>query len=246
MNGISVRFLGIILLTQALSLTFTYVVWLPYTTSLYVVPEETSVQYGFFLSLIPILSSFILLKFLKREYFRIYISLIQAAVVGLASYVIIEATFPPLSLPISAILTIASMVGLIYGGRRTKKVFIILFSSLTSALLALTLPPLAVLTFSAIMAAFDVYAVFIGPLSKAPLPLALSLEVGNAAIGIGDIIFYALITSSLFIHKGVYHGLLALLAIESGALASYRLLKRRPLLPGLPIPLLLSLPLFLF
>lgn len=245
MSVISTRFLGMILLTQALSLTFTYAVWLPYTTSLYVVPEETSVQYGLFLSLIPILSSFILFRFIKKSYFRLYISLLQAAIVGLSSYVIIEATFPSLSLPTSTILTVASMIGLVYGGRKTKKVFVVLFSSLTSALLALTLPPLAVLTFSAIMAAFDVYAVFIGPLSKAPLPLALSLEVGNTVIGIGDVIFYALITSSLFIHKGPYYGLLALLTIELGALASYRLLKRRPLLPGLPIPLLLSLPLFL-
>ncbi len=103
-------------------------------------------------------------------------------------------------------------------------------------------------------AAYDVYAVFRGPLKHligtAPkLTLnGMSVRFGEFTLGLGDIVFYTMLPSmSLFYvsysrgyFAGIYASLVTMLAIDAGVALTLFLLSKRRLLPGLPIPMLLG------
>lgn len=121
-------------------------------------------------------------------------------------------------------------------------------------LLALTFPQTTILVFCGAVAVWDMYAVFRGPLgsiakgmkeedrSMSFLKKMLILNVGASGIGMGDVVFY-----SLILMVGVSLGAAALasvfLAVAFGSLVTFYLLRSRAKgpLPGLPLPMLLSL-----
>ncbi len=232
--------------TQIASMLLITILWNVYSTELYIVPPETgaSATYGVLFSLIPITLSFVFARLLKIKGFRALVTLLQSLVVGVSVYVILLPFIGNLSWIASTLALMASIWVLARGNSRSKTAFVGVFSISASILLALSFPLVAILVFSTMLAIFDLYAVFKGPLSKG-LPFALVAQVGSMMIGVGDMIFYALIPSSLYLHKGVLTGLIALILVNLGAMISAKLLEKRETIPGLPIPLLLTLPLFI-
>lgn len=235
----------LIVLTQLASIALTGLLWSVYFAELYVVPAEpeTSAEYGILFSLIPIASSFILVRLFRIKGIRALIAALQSLVVAISIYIILLPFIGDVSSFISIISLIASIAVLAKGGARLKTAFVCTFSALASVLLTLSFPLMVILVLSIILAAFDIYAVFRGPLSKG-IPMALMAETKHIVMGVGDMIFYALIPSSLLVHKGVIVCMLSLLLINIGALVSARFLHKRETIPGLPIPLLLTFPLF--
>jgi len=93
---------------------------------------------------------------------------------------------------------------------------------------------------------YDIVAVFKGHLSSitksdAPLLRGLVVEVGDIALGLGDLFFYSLTISAILFNYGIASALASTTSIIIGyTIVIYTLNKRRQL-PGLPIPLLLAL-----
>lgn len=242
------RYASLILLiasTQIVSILLTALLWSVYFAELYVVPAEpeTSTGYGVLFSLIPIASSFLIIRLFRIKGIRVLIALLQSLVVVISVYIILLPFLGDVSFFTSIASLIASIAVLAKGGPRLKTAFVCTFSALASVLMTLSFPLMVILVLSTILAAFDLYAVFKGPLSRG-IPMALVAETKHVAMGVGDMIFYALIPSTLLVHKGAIICLGALILINVGALISVQLLYRRETVPGLPIPLLLTLPLF--
>ena len=230
--------------SQIISLTLIRLSWGIYSTELYIVSPEFSISYGLFLSLIPIFFSFLLIRLMKVKGFKPLIIALQSLIVGTSVYMISLPFLSCYSFTIFVLSFILSALALIYGNNKVRNLYAVFFSSLSSILLALTLPLCAILALSAALAIFDIYSVFKGPLSKGIPPFVLSANVSGLSIGIGDLIFYSLIPASLLIDKGLLIAVTGCVLINVGALISMSMLRVKRMLPGLPIPFLLSLPLF--
>ncbi|MBI3859169.1 MAG: hypothetical protein HY296_02855 [Thaumarchaeota archaeon] len=120
------------------------------------------------------------------------------------------------------------------------------------AFFAGTLDLRTALVLPVVFSAYDVYAVFKGPLKHlvgtAPgLALnGMSVKLGEFTLGLGDVVFYTMIPSLALFHTVVaptvspLAPVAVIAAIDAGVLATLLLLTRKRLLPGLPIPMILG------
>ena|GEM_PF-4557925 len=116
-------------------------------------------------------------------------------------------------------------------------------------LLLLILPLVTLVALCAFAAAWDLFAVFRGPLrvvaevvkEESPIGKILLLRTGPSAIGLGDIVFYCLILG-IGESVSVFAGMAAFMGILGGAVITFTILsvKKPKALPGLPIPILLA------
>jgi len=93
---------------------------------------------------------------------------------------------------------------------------------------------------------YDVVAVFKGHLSSisksdAPLLRGLVVEVGDIALGLGDLFFYSLTISAILFNYGIASAITSTASILVGYIIVLYTLNKRRQLPGLPIPLILAL-----
>lgn len=93
---------------------------------------------------------------------------------------------------------------------------------------------------------YDVVAVFRGHLSSitksdASLLKGLVVEIGDVALGLGDLFFYSLTTSAILFNYGIASAIASTASIIIGYIMVIYSLNKRKQLPGLPIPLLLAL-----
>lgn len=96
------------------------------------------------------------------------------------------------------------------------------------------------------ISAYDTFAVYKGHLSTLNKEEAISLkgltiEVDDLVIGLGDLFFYSLTASAILQYMGIIPAAAATISILAGYGITLLLLRRRRMLPGLPIPLLLSM-----
>jgi hypothetical protein len=127
----------------------------------------------------------------------------------------------------------------------------------TAMLMVLVFPLVTLLALCGIMAVWDVYAVLRGPLGKMVSGMKegdemneehggrinignmLMAQVGGSGIGLGDIVFYSIITMIAF-GLSALTGVLMIAVIALGAFITFYILRtrKRLALPGLPIPML--------
>jgi presenilin-like A22 family membrane protease len=112
---------------------------------------------------------------------------------------------------------------------------------------ASTLPPVTALILPVVFSAYDVYAVFRGPLKqlvgmgKGVVLAGMSIRAGEFTLGLGDIVFYTMLPSLALFHlTSVPISLMTMGVIDAGVVATLVLLTRKRLLPGLPIPMILG------
>ena len=123
-----------------------------------------------------------------------------------------------------------------------------ILSSLYGTMFAVFLKPPTIIVIPIVFALYDIYAVFRGPLksivnsSDDSLDLRpLFVSLGRFNIGTGDLIFYSMIPSSVFLLIGLPFAFLSLFLIHIGIILTLYFLKRFEIFPGLPIPVFLSL-----
>jgi hypothetical protein len=111
---------------------------------------------------------------------------------------------------------------------------------------ASTLPPLTALLLPVVFSAYDIYAVFRGPLKQlmgmggGMALVGMSIRAGEFTLGLGDIIFYTMLPSLALFYLTPLISFSTILVIDVGVVVTLYLLGRKKLLPGLPIPMLLG------
>jgi len=121
---------------------------------------------------------------------------------------------------------------------------------------ATILQPPTIFVFPLLLAIYDIYAVFAGPLKKILgkpvkgkkvvrikidfLPL-LIVDFDLIKIGLGDVVFYSMLPAVGFMLFGLPRMFLTLFATNLGVLITIHLLRKKRIpLPGLPIPMVLG------
>ncbi len=154
----------------------------------------------------------------------------------------------------NAITLVASFMitlGLAYAIYRSRGVVqlgaIIATGSLTGTFLGLSIPTLTAIVLLVALSAYDLIAVYKGPIGKIAEKADLESFVGavctykNLTVGMGDIVFYSMLASNAMMNLGKLPFLGASIGLVVGAYAGFKMLEKRDMFPGLPFALLLGL-----
>ncbi len=145
----------------------------------------------------------------------------------------------------------ASTVFIVYGalwGRRSLRLATMLFVGASlGALLGFSSNTLTAFTILLALAAYDVFAVFKGPLGKMTSVKGgmglrgLMVPFGELSIGLGDLVFYSMLISHIYLALGVAPFATGLLGLMLGAYLTFKQLEKRRIFPGLPFTLTLAM-----
>ena len=106
------------------------------------------------------------------------------------------------------------------------------------------------------LAVYDVFAVYRGPVGKIAQSSesfeqlqGLSYSFKDIQMGLGDLVFYSMLTGSMFFYFidsyhlpfGVLPCLVSVIGIMAGSIITLFMLERRGIFPGLPFPIMLGL-----
>jgi len=126
-------------------------------------------------------------------------------------------------------------------------VILALIGAEVGSFFALTLPLYTAILLPIAFSAYDIYAVFRGPLKQlisidSNVALAgMSIRAGEFTLGLGDVVFYTMLPSIALAYLPVAAPFETILAIDIGVVVTLYLLSKKRLLPGLPIPMLLGM-----
>ncbi len=139
-----------------------------------------------------------------------------------------------------------------------KNTALLIYCGFIGAFLGIVLPTWTAFLFIGILSIYDIIAVFKGPIKKiiemteadedTNLPVDMTYSSHNWEIGIGDLTFYSMLSThtlllgfrlDFLIEFGLWGAIIPMvcttLGILLGAFLTFQLLKKRPMLPGLPI-----------
>lgn len=219
--------------------------------------------------LIPIFIASVFIVFIMalRKFFFLKIFLTSAAAFStfLLTEMLLESILPKFIeySDIASLIISLSLVALVYLTVYVDKFrFITKYLSLfigaeAGALFATILKPPTAFVFPILVAMYDIYAVFKGPLKRVvagspkirgkPKKVNLEflslqlLDFGFVRIGLGDIVFYSMIPSISFLIAGLSGALLTIITTNIGVILTMVIfIKKKMALPGLPIPMLLG------
>lgn len=96
------------------------------------------------------------------------------------------------------------------------------------------------------LAFYDVFAVYRGPVGKiANIGLdqlrGLSLSFKEVQIGLGDFTFYSMLSGHMLLNYGYVPCLASIIGIAVGCVLSFKMLEKKGMFPGLPLPIFLGL-----
>lgn len=140
----------------------------------------------------------------------------------------------------------------------TKNIALLLFGSLIGAFLGIVLPTWTAFLLVGILSIYDIIAVFKGPIKKIiemtendedkNLPVDMTYASQNWEIGLGDLAFYSMLSTHTLLlgfkiefltEFGLVGAIIPYISttigIILGAIITFQLLKKREMLPGLPI-----------
>ncbi len=257
LKSVFIKLSSIILFSEIITLTllsFTEKVYseplVPATSDIYVATGNT-----LYLITISLAASFLFLwiirkKVIKLEYIILFLkSTLCCALFWVVSSLLLEGTtyFRYDLINLLSISTLAITLFIFW-----KKYFLpnliisILMSGSSAFLIKLMFSDLAVGLLLVGFALFDLYEVFRGPLKHLAQSMhsneisLLLVRVDDIEVGIGDLLFYSLSTGLAYSVGGWLLAVTSIILIKFGVLATLLLLERRKMLPGLPLPVLLS------
>ena len=170
----------------------------------------------------------------------------------LLSFVYFSVVFSavPDSLPLVAVLAVlvaavGDFVVFRFGGRASDVVVVGLGGALGVFLGANLNIPTALLIL-AFLAAYDVFAVYRGPVGKiADSGLeqlrGLSFSFKEIQMGLGDLVFYSLLAGTMFINLNFVACVFSIVGILVGSYLTFLVLEKREVFPGLPFPIALGI-----
>lgn len=193
----------------------------------------------------------------KRNFLRLIIgALIWLISFGVTSIYILNLAMAidfqifHLWLPLSIFMSSLTTYALLRGGELASSLAASYIASGAGGVLGMSMPYWTFIVLTIGISAYDVLAVYRGHLSTltredASLLRGLTIEVGDVVVGMGDLFFYSLTLAAIFWKMGYFPAIVAMIWMIIGYAITLCFLRRRRILPGLPIPLLGALALAL-
>lgn len=210
--------------------------------------------FGFLISL--------LVNFRKFNFIKAFLTIVLIFSVFSMSIILFSVLLPEsIILPFLISIALSALIVLVAYFKRfmfLSKFFSLFIGAEVGGYFATILQPPTIFVLPLLLAAYDIYAVFAGPLKriigkpakgrriskKARLDFLslLIVDFNFLKVGLGDIIFYSMLPAAGFMLFGLQKMLVTLLATNLGIVLTLYLLKKKKIpLPGLPIPMLLGI-----
>ena len=124
---------------------------------------------------------------------------------------------------------------------------IILIGGMTGTFLGVSIPTLTAAALLLALAGYDLFAVYKGPIGKMAQSTDLEeftgavFTYGDLTVGMGDMVFYAMLASNSMMNFGAVPFLAASVGLVVGAFLGFKMLEGRDMFPGLPFAIILGL-----
>lgn len=148
---------------------------------------------------------------------------------------------------LTGIISALLLVGLNRGPQGIRILSITIIGSLTGTFLGASIPTMTAIVLLAALAVYDLVSVYRGPIGKIAEMADLEefkgavLTVGDLTIGMGDLVFYSMLTSTAMVNFGTLSYLGAFAGVLIGSYLGFKMLERREVFPGLPFAICIGL-----
>ena len=223
-------------------------------------PENTpSGPFGnaFYFVILVAVSASVFYILIKRRSKRIIKTLIAVALTTaslLLSLVYLSAIFAyfpswsALVIPLSIAITLLFDIVIFRLGNIARNVAVICVGGALGVFFGFSIPLYSAVLILSFLAIYDVVAVYRGPVGKIAQSgidelQGLSFAFKDIQMGLGDLVFYSMLTSSMFFSflPSVLPYLMSIIGILVGSIITLLMLERKGIFPGLPFPILLGL-----
>ena len=122
-----------------------------------------------------------------------------------------------------------------------------IIASLIGGFLGLAVPLLTSIILLLGLSVYDVISVYKGPIGKIAEQADFGTFLGavinyeDLTIGMGDLVFYSLLINTTLLNFGVNSMLMASIGVLIGSMISLKILEKKDLFPGLPLPIILGI-----
>jgi hypothetical protein len=126
-------------------------------------------------------------------------------------------------------------------------VAIVLIGGMTGTFLGVSIPTLTAIALLLALAAYDLFAVYKGPIGKMAQSTDLEeftgavFTYGDLTVGMGDMVFYSMLASNAMISFGLIPFAAGAVGLILGAYLGFKMLEGRDMFPGLPFAIVLGL-----
>lgn len=213
-------------------------------------PKEFSLFDAFVFLLLTVISSIAILVIFKKSLSLLKIIFILSALFLIfASYLLLLSIIMGflLAFIIDAFLVVLALLTLMYQKFRIYSSILFIAMVIVGCILNFSLPPSTKFVLLAVYSLFDLYSVqkgflktIIGQISRLYVFSPLMIRIDSLSMGVGDIVFFSLI-SSFSLDYDLIAFCVVTICLIVGFLINLRLLNKKRVIPGLPIPILLSL-----
>jgi hypothetical protein len=123
----------------------------------------------------------------------------------------------------------------------------ILIGGMTGTFLGVSIPTLTAVVLLVALAAYDLFAVYKGPIGKMAQSTDLEeftgavFTYGDLTVGMGDMVFYSMLASNSMVNFGLAPFVAAAVGLILGAYLGFKMLEGRDMFPGLPFAIILGL-----
>jgi len=131
-------------------------------------------------------------------------------------------------------------------GSKARNAVVICLGGALGVFFGASIPVLSALLILCFLAIYDVFAVYFGPVGKiahAGLDQlkGLSFYFKDIQMGLGDLVFYSMLSGSMLLNFGVFSYIVSLVGILVGAYLTFVMLEKKGIFPGLPFSIFLGL-----
>ncbi len=123
---------------------------------------------------------------------------------------------------------------------------VLVLGGAAGTLLGASIPTISAVTILLLLAVYDTFSVFHGPVGKIAakgleyLP-GVSFSFRNIQVGLGDLTFYSMLVSHMFLRFGLVACAASASGVMLGSFLSIKMVERKGIFPGLPFPIVLGL-----
>jgi presenilin-like A22 family membrane protease len=147
---------------------------------------------------------------------------------------------------LTVIITVLFDIAIFKVGGKVANIAIVGLGGALGVFLGNAIPVWSSILILAFLAVYDIIAVYKGPVGKiAESGLdqlkGLSYAFKDIQMGLGDLVFYSMLCAVMLLNYGWVSYTASLAGILGGSLATFKILERRGIFPGLPLPILLGL-----
>jgi presenilin-like A22 family membrane protease len=224
-------------------------------------PEGISGSLGnafYFVILVGVGASVIYLL-LKRKNLRLInwiIGFALTAAVFMLSIIYVSAAFSTFAVPnmevltliLSVLITALADYAIFRKHSKISDLVVLFLGGALGTLLGFSIPTLSAILILGLLAIYDIFAVYHGPVGKIARSgldqlRGLSFSFRDIQMGLGDLTFYSMLSGSMLVNPnlGVISCLASIIGILFGCLLAFKMLERKGMFPGLPFPIFFGL-----